>query len=121
MTDQNEFNNKITPSLSSNNSDDLLEPTTSPLKAMIVALGILGIVFSIFTLLPMFFTLLSDGDFRAPAEIHPTDTATKLINQNEHNNLSEANAYGTSNGYQNDHKESAVFENVAKKYSNNVE
>ena len=121
MADQNEFNNKINSSLSSIDSDELLEPTTSPLKAMIVALGILALVFSIFTLLQMFFTLLSDGDFRAPAEIHPNDTAAKLINQNEYNNLSSSKATGSSNGYQNSHKESAVFENVAKKYSNNVE
>ena len=47
-----------------------------------VVVGILGLVFSIFTLLPMFFTLLSDGDFRAPAEIHPTDTAARANSQN---------------------------------------
>ena len=58
------------------------ETTTSPFKAMLVAVGILGLVFSIFTLLPMFFTLLSDGDFRAPAEIHPTDTAARANSQN---------------------------------------
>lgn len=49
---------------------------------MLVAVGVLGLVFSIFTLLPMFFTFLSDGDFRAPAEIHPTDTAAKANSQN---------------------------------------
>ena len=58
------------------------ETTTSPFKAMLVVVGILGLVFSIFTLLPMFFTLLSDGDFRAPAEIHPTDTAARANSQN---------------------------------------
>ena len=58
------------------------QTTTSPFKAMLVAVGILGLVFSIFTLLPMFFTLLSDGDFRAPAEIHPTDTAARANSLN---------------------------------------
>jgi hypothetical protein len=67
----------------SNQADQNDEETpTSPFKAMLVAVGILGLVFSIFTLLPMFFTLLSDGDFRAPAEIHPTDTAARANSQN---------------------------------------
>ena len=67
------------------NPDDELPPT-NPLKAKAAAmvLGGLGLLFSIFTLLPMLFTLMSDGDFRAPAEIHPTDTAAKKLSQSNY-------------------------------------
>jgi hypothetical protein len=51
-----------------------------------MVLGGLGLLFSIFTLLPMLFTLMSDGDFRAPAEIHPTDTAAKKLSQSNYQN-----------------------------------
>jgi hypothetical protein len=47
-----------------------------------LAIGDLILLISIFALLPMFFTYLSEGDSRAPSEIHPTDTASKRSSQN---------------------------------------
>ena len=58
------------------------EDTTNPLKTLFLAIGGLVALLSIFVLLPMFFTYLSEGDSRAPSEIHPTDTASKRISQN---------------------------------------
>ena len=77
MQNPDEQNNEI-----SQASDEL--PPTNPFKAAIMVLGGLGLLFSIFALLPMLFTLMSDGDFRAPAEIHPTDTAAKKLSQNSY-------------------------------------
>jgi hypothetical protein len=77
MQNPDEQNNEI-----SHASDEL--PPTNPFKAAIMVLGGLGLLFSIFALLPMLFTLMSDGDFRAPAEIHPTDTAAKKLSQNSY-------------------------------------
>ena len=78
MQSPDEHNNPITQT-----SDDELPPT-NPLKAAAMVLGGLGLLFSIFALLPMLFTLMSDGDFRAPAEIHPTDTAAKKLSQSSY-------------------------------------
>jgi len=77
MSGQDENNDKNDQPLSATDSDDTLEATTSPLKAMLFGLGGLILVLSIFILLPMFFTYLSEGDTRAPSEIHPTDSARK--------------------------------------------
>ena len=75
MQNPDEHNNEI-----AHLSDDELPPT-NPIKAAAMVLGGLGLLFSIFTLSPMLFTLMSDGDFRAPAEIHPTDTAARKLSQ----------------------------------------
>jgi len=75
MQNPDEHNNKI----DAFSNDEL--PPTNPIKAAAMVLGGLGLLFSIFTLLPMLFTLMSDGDFRAPAEIHPTDTAARKLSQ----------------------------------------
>jgi len=80
MQSPDEHNNNI-----EHLSDDDL-PATNPLKAAVMFLGGLGLLFAIFTLLPMLFTLMSDGDFRAPAEIHPTDTAAKKLSQSNYQN-----------------------------------
>ena len=77
MSDQDEHNDNNDQPLSTTDLDDTLEPTTSPLKAMLFGIAGLILVLSIFILLPMFFTYLSEGDTRAPSEIHPTDTARK--------------------------------------------
>ena len=77
MSDQDEHNDKNDQPLSTTDSDDTLEATTSPLKAILFGIGGLMLVLSIFILLPMFFTYLSEGDTRAPSEIHPTDSARK--------------------------------------------
>jgi hypothetical protein len=63
-------------------SDTTSEDTANPLKTLFLAIGGLVALLSIFVLLPMFFTYLSEGDSRAPSEIHPTDTASKRISQN---------------------------------------
>ena len=80
MPSQDEHNDKNDQPL----SDDALEATASPLKAMLIGLGGLLLVLAIFILLPMFFTYLSEGDTRAPSEIHPTDSARKS-GQNAYN------------------------------------
>ena len=72
MAGQDEHNEK-------NDQPDLdnLEATASPLKSLLYGIAGLILVLSIFILLPMFFTYLSEGDTRAPSEIHPTDSARK--------------------------------------------
>ena len=88
---------------------------------MLVVVGILGLVFSIFTLLPMFFTLLSDGDFRAPAEIHPTNTAARANSQNH-----STKAYLTDKSESlpkksdSSSQEEAYLQKPPKKYSNTL-
>jgi len=77
MPSQDEHNNKNDQPLSTTDSDNTVEDSTSPLKALLIGIGGLILVLSIFALLPMFFTYLSEGDSRAPSEIHPTDTARK--------------------------------------------
>lgn len=84
MSDQDEHNDKNDQPLSTTDLDDTLEATTSPLKTMLFGIGGLLLVLSIFILLPMFFTYLSEGDSRAPSEIHPTDSARKS-GQNAYN------------------------------------
>jgi len=77
MPSQDEHNNKNAQSLSSTDSDNIVEESAGPLKTLLLGLGGLILIISIFALLPMFFTYLSEGDTRAPSEIHPTDTARK--------------------------------------------
>jgi hypothetical protein len=77
MSGQDEHNNKIDQLQSSTDPDNSLEASTSPLKALLIGIGGLILILSIFALLPMFFTYLSEGDTRAPSEIHPTDSARK--------------------------------------------
>jgi hypothetical protein len=66
----------------SNTLDDTLNSTANPFKALLIGLGGLVFLLAIFALLPMFFTYLSEGDVRAPAELHPTDSAVRLSHQN---------------------------------------
>ena len=82
MPSQDEHNNKTDQPLSSIDSDDTTEDTANPLKALLLGIGGLILLLSIFALLPMFFTYLSEGDSRAPSEIHPTDTAARKGGQN---------------------------------------
>ena len=84
MSSQDEHNNKTEQPLSSIESDNTAEDATSPIKALLLGIGGLILILSIFALLPMFFTYLSEGDTRAPSEIHPTDTARKS-GQNAYN------------------------------------
>jgi len=84
MPSQDEHNNKTDQPLSSIDSDNTTEEAANPLKALLLGIGGLILILSIFALLPMFFTYLSEGDTRAPSEIHPTDTARKS-GQNAYN------------------------------------
>ncbi len=77
MPIQDEHNNESDQSQSTPVSDNTVEDSGSPLKTLAFAIGGLALIVSIFALLPMFFTYLSEGDTRAPSEIHPTDTAVK--------------------------------------------
>ena len=70
--------------MSNNLSNDDNEPT-GLLKSIMLGICGFAVVFAILTLMPMFFTLLSDGDFRAPSEIHPTDTLARQLQQQSPN------------------------------------
>ncbi len=74
---QDQDNNKNNQPLPTSDLDDITEETSNPLKALLLGIGGLILLISIFALLPMFFTYLSEGDTRAPSEIHPTDSARK--------------------------------------------
>ena len=87
MPVQDEHNNKTDPSLS---PSDAPEDTASPFKALALAIGGLVLLLSIFALLPMFFTYLSEGDARAPSEIHATDSARKS-SQNAYHSVKPEN------------------------------
>jgi hypothetical protein len=77
MPSQDEHNNKTEQPLPSIDSDNTTEEAANPIKSLLIGIGGLILILSIFALLPMFFTYLSEGDSRAPSEIHATDTARK--------------------------------------------
>ena len=77
MQSQDEHNNKNDQPVSTSHLDEIIEDSSNPLKALLLGIGGLILIVSIFALLPMFFTYLSEGDTRAPSEIHPTDSARK--------------------------------------------
>jgi len=77
MPNQDEHPNKIDHPLSSTDSDDIAENVAGNIKTLLLFIGGLALVLSILVLLPMFLTYLSEGDYRAPSETHPTDTAAK--------------------------------------------
>lgn len=84
MAIQDEHDNKTDQPLSSTDSDDtenVVENVVGNFKTLLIAIGGIALILSILVLLPMFLTYLSEGDYRAPSEIHPTDTASKS-NQN---------------------------------------
>lgn len=83
MPSPDDHNNSDQP-LSTTDSDNTLEDSASLLKTLLLAFAGLILLLSIFVLLPMFFTYLSEGDTRAPSELHPTDTARKST-QNAYN------------------------------------
>ena len=71
----------------SNTSEDTVKTTANPFKALAMGLGGLAFFLAIFALLPMFFTYLSEGYVRAPAEIHTTDSAVRLsLKSSSYNN-----------------------------------
>jgi len=73
MSNQNDHSNKNDQPQFSRNSDDEPE-TTGSFKTLLISIGGVILVLAILILLPMFLTYLSEGDYRAPSEIHPTDT-----------------------------------------------
>ena len=77
MQSQDEHNNKSDQPVSTSHLDEIIEDSSNPLKALLLGIGGLILIVSIFALLPMFFTYLPEGDTRAPSEIHPTDSARK--------------------------------------------
>lgn len=77
MQNQDEHTNKTDHTSYSTESDDIVENVVGNFKTLLIAIGGLALVLSILVLLPMFLTYLSEGDYRAPSEIHPTDTAAK--------------------------------------------
>ena len=79
MQNQDGHDNKTDQPLSITDSD-----AESNIKTLLLAIGGLAAVLSILILLPMFLTYLSEGDYRAPSELHATDTARK-IGQNTYN------------------------------------
>lgn len=77
MQNQDDHANKTDQPPSSTDSDDVVENIVGNFKTLLIAIGGLALILSILVLLPMFLTYLSEGDYRAPSEIHPTDTAAK--------------------------------------------
>ena len=71
MPNQDEHDDKT------DHSDDIAENVVGNVKTLLLFIGGVVLVLSILVLLPMFLTYLSEGDYRAPSEIHPTDTAAK--------------------------------------------
>ncbi|MDP2099820.1 MAG: hypothetical protein U1D70_12515 [Methylobacter sp.] len=62
-------------------NDRVVGDITGTTKSLLLGIGGVILVLSILVLLPMFFTYLSEGDIRAPSELHATDSARKN-NQN---------------------------------------
>jgi Na+-transporting methylmalonyl-CoA/oxaloacetate decarboxylase gamma subunit len=126
MPNQDELNKKDDQPLplSSLDSDYPTEEATGPLKMILVVTCGLGVVFAILTLLPMLFTYLSDGDFRAPwrapAEIYPTDTAAKLSGQYSSNKPYTNNPPAPISN-EDDRKVPINSQNATKRFSNNVQ
>lgn len=85
MPDQDEHANKTDQPLPPTDTGDTIENVVGLSKALLFAIGGVVLLLSIWVILPMFLTYLSEGDYRAPSEIHPTDTAVKN-SQNTYNN-----------------------------------
>lgn len=81
MTSQDPQDNRTDQPLPSTDPDDIAESVVGNLKTLLLFIGGIALVLSILVLLPMFLTYLSEGDYRAPSEIHATDSANKN-NQN---------------------------------------
>jgi hypothetical protein len=77
MQNQDEHDNKTNQPLHSTDSDDIAENVVGNIKTLLLFIGGVVLVLSILVLLPMFLTYLSEGDYRAPSEVHPTDSTSK--------------------------------------------
>ncbi len=65
-----------------NNAGSATEELMGTLKFLFFAIGGVALLLSIWVLLPMFMTYVTEGDYRAPSEIHPTDNAIKGTQNN---------------------------------------
>ncbi|MGZ4980230.1 MAG: hypothetical protein ACXV8P_10270 [Methylobacter sp.] len=81
MSNHNDHSNKKDQPQFLKDSDDDLE-TTGSFKSLLISIGGVALVLAILILLPMFLTYLSEGDYRAPSEIHPTDTGKTYKSDN---------------------------------------
>ncbi len=77
MPIQDERDNKTNQPQSSTDSDNLAEDVVGNIKTLLLFIGGVALVLSILVLLPMFLTYLSEGDYRAPSEVHAPDSASK--------------------------------------------
>jgi hypothetical protein len=89
MQNQDEHDNKSGQPPSSTESGDLAKNVLGNISTLLFFIGGVALVLSILVLLPMFLTYLSEGDYRAPSEIHPTDSARKSSPSNY--NLEKSN------------------------------
>lgn len=58
-------------------SDNTADNVVGNIKTLMLFIGGVALVLSILVLLPMFLTYLSEGDYRAPSEIHAPDSVSK--------------------------------------------
>ena len=57
--------------------ESVVDGLLTTFKPFLLGIGIIAFLMSIWVLLPMFLTYLSEGDTRPPSQIHPTDSAIK--------------------------------------------
>lgn len=60
-----------------NGEESVKDNILSTVKPFLLGIAILAFVMSIWVLLPMFLTYLSEGDARPPSQIHPADPIGK--------------------------------------------
>lgn len=60
-----------------NKEETAVESILATVKPFLLGIGILAFVMTIWVLLPMFLTYLSEGDARPPSQIHPADPGGK--------------------------------------------
>lgn len=77
MTNPAENNTEIEQQTSAYELENTVDNVTGTIKSLLFGIGGLILVLSVAVILPMFLTYLSEGDTRAPSEIHATDTARK--------------------------------------------
>jgi hypothetical protein len=59
------------------NEENLADSLLASMKPFLFGIGIIAFLMTIWVLLPMFFTYLSEGDVRPPSQIHAADPAGK--------------------------------------------
>jgi hypothetical protein len=60
-----------------NREENAIEGILATVKPFLLGIGILAFVMTLWVLLPMFLTYLSEGDARPPSQIHHADPAGK--------------------------------------------